>query len=234
MQPLIDTVRRNEIPEGVALGLEVAGPVPRALALVLDAAVRAVLYLLLAPLLTLSGVGAGAALLGFFLLEWFYPVLFEVRRGATPGKSALGLAVVQDDGTPVGLAASMIRNLLRLVDFLPFGYGLGLAVTLVDQDCRRLGDLAAGTLVVHVERRAHRAGRQAIPAAPPRQPPPGLPLATQQAILSFAERRHRLSAARCAELAEVIAADAAPAGESALDLVMGWASWLARGRGAPP
>lgn len=230
MQPLIDTLRSNETPEGVALGLKVAGPVPRALALVLDALIRAALYLVLAPLLALSGVGVGLALLGFFLLEWFYPVFFEVRRGATPGKSAMGLAVVQDDGTPVGLTASMIRNLLRLVDFLPIGYGLGLVTTLVDRDCRRLGDLAAGTLVVHVEQRARQSARQAIPDVPPRQPPAGLPLATQQAILSFAERRHRLSAARCTELAAVIVADTGAGGEPALDLVMGWASWLARGR----
>jgi len=234
VHPLIDTVRSNETPEGVALGLQVAGAVPRALALVLDSVIRALLYLVLAPLLALSGVGVGIALLGFFLLEWFYPVLFEVYRGATPGKSAMGLAVVQDDGTPVGLPASMIRNLLRLVDFLPFGYGLGLVATLVDRDCRRLGDLAAGTLVVHVEQRARQSGRQSIPDAPPRPPPPGLPLAAQQAILSFAERRHRLSSARCVELADIIAAKAGVRDESTVDLVLGWANWLARGREAAP
>ncbi len=58
----------------------------------------------------LGDLGLGIYLLLFFSLLWFYPVAFEVwRRGATPGKSALGLQVVHDDGTPVGLPASLLR-----------------------------------------------------------------------------------------------------------------------------
>ena len=72
-------------------------------------------------------VEEGAAFVTVFLLEWFYPVFFEVyRNGATPGKQALNLAVVQDDGIPVGWSASMVRNLLRTADLLPFLYGCGL------------------------------------------------------------------------------------------------------------
>ncbi|MBK1723289.1 RDD family protein [Thiocystis violacea] len=228
MQPSIDTIRFNETPEGIDLGLRVAGPVPRALAFVLDGVIRAGLYLALTPLIVLADVGAGLMLLAFFLLEWFYPVVFEVWKGTTPGKRAMGLIVAHDDGTPVGLPASMIRNLLRVVDFLPVLYGIGLISLLIDRDFRRLGDLAAGTLVLHAERRtASRAAVSATPIAPPHR----LSTETQQAILSFAERGERLSEARRIELAEILTHEQ---GARAVDLARGWASWLARGREPEP
>ncbi len=231
MPTLLDTVRLNETPEGVDLGLSVAGPVPRALALALDGLIRLALYMVLIPLTALAELGIGLILLGTFFIEWLYPVVFEVVRGATPGKRALGLAVVHDDGTPVGLPASLIRNLLRVVDFLPIFYGVGLISMLADPDFRRLGDLAAGTLVIHAQ---DRAPKPPIPAADPRPPPPGLTLAAQQAILAFAERSQRLSPSRCEELAETLAArldgPAAVPGRAAVEQVLSFASWLARGR----
>ncbi len=231
----IDTLRLHETPEGMDLALRVAGPAPRALALSVDLVIRLALSAVLVPLLVFSGTGMGLALLGAFFLEWLYPVVFEVRSGATPGKRALGLRVVHDDGTPVGLPASLIRNLLRVVDFLPAFYGVGLVSTLVDRDFRRLGDLAAGTLVVHQRRGL---GRSAAPPleALPAAPPPGLSLATQQALLAFRERAPRLSSARRAELAEtLLAALPQPPGPSPRDgaataLVGGYAAWLAQGR----
>jgi uncharacterized RDD family membrane protein YckC len=223
----IDTLRIHETPEGVDLELRVAGPVVRAAALAIDTLLRAALYLALTPLLTFSGVGIGLALLGFFLLEWFYPVFFELRSGSTPGKRAMGLAVVHDDGTPVGPAASLIRNLLRVADFLPMFYAAGLASCLLDRDFRRLGDLAAGTLVVHVEPPLK---PQAIPERP--AIPLSLQLApeTQQAVLAFAERSPRLSDARRAELAEVLIGPLGHRGEAAAEALLGHANWLARGR----
>lgn len=221
-------MRFIETPEGVELGLRLAGPIPRALALVLDLIIRVGLYLAFTPLLMLADVGLGLVLLAFFVLEWFYPVLFEVMKGATPGKAAMGLVVVHDNGTPVGLAASMLRNLLRVVDFLPLLYGIGLVSMLMDRDFRRLGDLAAGTLVLHAEGSAQ---PRTIPEARPVKPPSGLRLETRQAILSFAERSHRLSAPRRIELAEILTADSGARGEQAVDCVKGWANWLARGRG---
>ena len=230
----IDTLRLYETPEGMDLALRVAGPAPRALALLIDLVIRLALYAVLVPLLVFSGTGMGLALLGAFFLEWLYPVVFEVQSGATPGKRALGLRVVHDDGTPVALPASLIRNLLRVVDFLPLFYGVGLVSTLVDRDFRRLGDLAAGTLVVH---RRPGPGRSAPPLeAPPVAPPPGLSLATQQALLAFRERAPRLSPARREELAEtLLAALPWPAGPRPRDaaataLVGGYAAWLAQGR----
>ncbi|NEX19189.1 RDD family protein [Thiorhodococcus mannitoliphagus] len=227
MQPSIDTIRFNETPEGIDLGLRVAGPVPRALALVLDIVIRMALYLILTPLIVLADFGLGLMLLAFFGLEWLYPVVFEVWRGATPGKRAMGLRVVHDDGTPIGLPASMIRNLLRVVDFLPLLYGVGLVAVLLDRDFRRLGDLAAGTLVLRVD--GGHQPRGAVVAAPV-APPLGLGLEAQQAILSFAERSQRLSEARRIELAEVLTQASGDRGELAVARVRGWASWLARGR----
>jgi uncharacterized RDD family membrane protein YckC len=223
----IDTLRVYETPEGVDLGLRTAGPVVRAAALVLDVLIKGLLYLALVPLLALSGVGIGLVLLGVFLLEWFYPVFFELRSGATPGKKAMGIAVVQDDGTPITPAASLVRNLLRVVDFLPVAYGAGLICTLIDRDFRRLGDLAAGTLVVHV--RAPPAVGSVANARPVPLPEP-LPLPLQQAILAYAERAPRLSPERRAELAEAFSGPDGHRGEAAHEALLGHASWLARGR----
>ena len=110
---------------------------------------------MLLPLL--GGAGMGLWLILMFLMEWFYPVLFEVlARGQTVGKMALGIRVLCDDGTPVGWYQSTVRNFLKFVDFLPVLYGAGLLSMLLQKDFKRLGDLAAGTLVVYAERRVPR------------------------------------------------------------------------------
>jgi hypothetical protein len=125
----------------------------------------------------------------------------------------------------------MIRNLLRAVDFLPIFYGIGLISTLVDPDFRRLGDLAAGTLVIHTEGSER---KLAIPIASPCPPPRDLTLATQQAILAYGERSQRLSPDRRVELAEILVGRLHGAetlrGRAAVERVEGFASWLARGR----
>ncbi len=225
----IDSLRRFETPEGIEIELRLAGPVPRAGAFAIDLLIRIAIYMALTPLAGLAGVGIGLMLLALFLLEWFYPVFFELRSGATPGKRALGLTVVHADGTPVGPSASLLRNLLRTLDFLPVFYAVGLVVMLVDRDFRRLGDLAAGTLVVYRETRAtvpnlarHR------PIAPPIEMTPAM----QQAVLAFAERSAELSAARRAELAELSGlAETVPAsGGDAAGILLGIANWIARGK----
>ncbi|MFN2168179.1 MAG: RDD family protein, partial [Anaerolineae bacterium] len=217
----------------------VAGPAARAVALAIDGAIPLALYLAMTPLLVLSDIGIGLILIGPFLLEWLYPVIFEVLLGATPGKRSMGLVVFQDDGTPRGLPASLIRNLLRAVDFLPLFYGVGLVSMLADRDFRRLGDLAAGTLVVYGGKRPDGRGEsygvhELIPSVRPRPLPRGLPLRTQQAILAFAERSHRLSPERRGELAQTLVRglygpDSCD-GQTAVELVLGYACWLAGGR----
>nr|GFD53798.1 hypothetical protein [Tanacetum cinerariifolium] len=80
----------------------------------------------------------------------------------------MGLRVVHDDGTPVGWSASLLRNLLRFVDMLPFGYSVGAFACLQHPLFKRLGDLAAGTLVIY---RDAPTPRPTLPDAPPVMPP---------------------------------------------------------------
>jgi uncharacterized RDD family membrane protein YckC len=201
---LLDTRLRVETPEGVDLLLSPAGPLVRARAFAVDLLLRGALSLLAIGLLgRLGDLGIGLALILLFLLNWGYMVLFEaLNQGRSPGKQLLGLCVVHEDGTPVSWGAALLRNLLRFVDMLPLGYACGLLASLVSPRFQRLGDLAAGTLVIH---------RQRLPLAPPSDPVAALPsplaLSTeeQRAVLAFDERQQQLSPARREELAGLLA-----------------------------
>lgn len=203
---MLDTIHTVETPEGVRLALRTAGPVPRALAFAIDALIRSSVYLALSMLLPMLVPDLALPLLALavFAGEWFYPVAFEVwNRGQTLGKKAVGLQVVRSDGTRVDGSTSLLRNLLLAADWLPGTYAFGLVSMLVSRDFRRIGDHAAGTLVIHT-------GRAALPAAPPPDLPPlapPLPLEVeeQQAVLAFAERAALLSDARADELAALAA-----------------------------
>ncbi|MBF7729815.1 RDD family protein [Pseudomonas sp. N040] len=201
---LLDTCLRVETPEGIDLVLRPAGLVPRALAFAIDLGIRAALLLVLYVALGMLGeLGMGLGTILLFLVTWWYMVLFEVfNQGRSPGKQLLGLRVIHDDGTPVGWAAALTRNLLRFVDLLPFGYTLGILSCLSHPACKRLGDLAAGTLVVY---RDLPASTQQAPAVPAERAPFALGLDEQRAILAFAERQHSLTPARREELAGILA-----------------------------
>jgi uncharacterized RDD family membrane protein YckC len=143
-------------PEGVDLELTLAGVGSRFISALVDLMLQIVL------LVSVSGVGAavGAFGSGFgavvvfladFLIFSAYDVLFEVfASGRTPGKRLNGLRVVRVDGSPVTFFTSAIRNVLRLVDILPFvaPYLVGIVTILATRRNQRLGDVAAGTLVV--------------------------------------------------------------------------------------
>ncbi|MBC3271333.1 MULTISPECIES: RDD family protein [Pseudomonas] len=200
----LDTRHQVETPEGIDLPLRPAGLMVRSIAFAIDLGIRGViagvLFIVLAFLGKL-GMGLGSLLL--FAISWWYMVLFEVlRQGRSPGKQWMGLRVVHDDGTPVGWSASLLRNLLRFVDLLPFGYFLGAISCLQHPTFKRLGDLAAGTLVVYSERPL---ARPPLPDAEPRRSPVSLTLAEQRALLGFAERQTELSPARVSELAALLA-----------------------------
>jgi len=199
---MLDTTHAIETPEGVELQLHLAGPVVRALAWSIDMLIRIGIYIGLSIVLSmLGGLGTGLILISIFLLEWFYPVLFEVyRQGATPGKKQMGIKVLHESGTPISWSASMIRNLLRAVDFLPALYGFGLVSMLLNREFKRLGDLAAGTVVVYVET-THT--QLQVPAARASKLTTPLTLAEQRAIVSFAERAQIFSEARAKELAHI-------------------------------
>ncbi|ALN88373.1 RDD family protein [Lysobacter capsici] len=223
---MLDTYRHVVTPEGVALHLRAAGPLPRALAYVLDLVARIAIYLALYQLLTALFGGAGYAILMLvtFVLSWFYMVLFEVlMQGRTPGKWALGLRVVAADGAPVGWMASFTRNLLRVVDALPVGYAVGLVTSLIDPWGRRLGDMVAGTLVVHAARQQTLYEAQVAPALAPTIV---LLQHEQAAVVAFAERAPRLTAARQAELAELVEPLTLSRGQAAVVRLYGIANWL--------
>jgi uncharacterized RDD family membrane protein YckC len=224
----LDTLLSYEIPEGVLLDYRLAGPVVRACAWAIDAAVRGVIYLVLVVVLSLlGGLGMALILIGFFLIEWFYPVVFELQNGATPGKRAMGIYVIQDNGTPVTPSASVLRNLLRAADFLPFLYATGLLTMLVNRRFKRLGDLAAGTLVVYRDKQKTR-------DLPPREiatkPPIELNEPEQLTLLAFAERGEKLSLGRRQELAELLNQQTGLQGDAAVDALYAYANWILKGR----
>ena len=222
---MLDTFREIETPEGVELHLRAAGPVARALAYTIDLLLRGVILMLLSIGLSVVGnFGVGLFLIILFLMEWFYPVLFEVdRQGETPGKRMFGLRVVNDNGTPVGWGPSLVRNLLRAVDFMPSLYGFGLASMLLNRDFKRLGDLAAGTLVVYQERRQATVD---IPQLPGFAPPLSLNLSEQRAVITFAERSQRLTEARSEELADILSPLTGVAGRPGIQRLYQMANWL--------
>ena len=198
----LDTLLITETPEGIGLSLQPAGLVSRSMAFLLDLLIRlGIDFVILMVTGFLGGTGAGLALIAMFCIEWLYPIAFELgRSGSTPGKKAMGLRVVMDTGLPITPAASFTRNLLRAADFLPFGYGLGLACLLLNRDCKRLGDLAAGTLVVHDKPVVL---HDALPPGPSLAPARTLTQREQVAIRSWAGRAKRLTPARFEELAHL-------------------------------
>ena len=152
-----------DTPENVAFGYDVAGIGSRFLAALVDTILILVLLVVVnLPLFLLAGVLSAAltdeisiwafAISGLisFALFWGYYIFFEmIWNGQSPGKRWVGLRVIRADGTPITLVETIIRNLVRLVDFLPAYYGVGVVTMFVNEQSRRLGDLAAGTLVVH-------------------------------------------------------------------------------------
>ncbi len=223
----LDTSRAYETPEGIILELKIAGPVVRACAWAIDAAIRLVIYIVIPLVFSFfGGLGMAVTLIGFFLIEWFYPVLFEVHSGATPGKKAMGINVIHDNGTPISWSSSLIRNLLRAADFFPFMYGAGLLTMLANRDFKRLGDLAAGTLVVYRDKATE---RYILPEIAPRPPPPELTIDELRTFLEFSERSERISTERLVELAEVIAEMTGKRREVGVNEIHAYANWLAKG-----
>jgi len=195
-----DEILQIDTPENVAFGYRVAGIGSRFLAALVDTTLIVLLQVLvnlgvffiarfvfrfsfsddntaLAWLLALFGLVA----FGFL---WGYYIFFEmVWNGQSPGKRWVGLRVMRVDGTPITLTESIIRNLVRLVDFLPAYYGVGVVAMFISSQARRLGDLAAGTVVVHDRGAVTLDSLAAAPALGPAaalDPTPGPPGAAQR------------------------------------------------------
>jgi uncharacterized RDD family membrane protein YckC len=224
----LDTIVSAETPEGILLELRPAGLTARCYAFLVDWLIKlAVIYVLGVLAVFAGGVGFGVALILLFALEWLYPVVFELSRwAATPGKRALGLKVVMDNGLPVTPAASLTRNLLRFADFLPFMYGFAVVSLLLRRDFKRLGDIAAATLVVY---RPRPATKIAISDIPPLVPALALSPPDQAAIIALAARAPRLTAERLDELAALAASVSGDRGKTGPQItrrVLGVAQWF--------
>jgi uncharacterized RDD family membrane protein YckC len=218
-----------ETPEIVAVAYDVAGIGSRCLAAVVDTALILALQLGLGALLLMIGSAGGDTdlsspllaiwALGSFLLLWGYYLLFElIWSGQSPGKRLLGLRVVREGGRPITFAASAVRNLIRAVDFLPLLYGVGAVAMFADPRSRRLGDLAAGSLVVRegatisLDRLTAGAEPAAVSPRPADAPPtpllPNLHLigpAEYELAQDFLRRRATIDERRRAELAGSLA-----------------------------
>jgi uncharacterized RDD family membrane protein YckC len=144
--------------EKVPFRFRVAGLGSRFLAWLVDAVAIVALGMagvLVGSVLEVGREGVGQAVMAgwIFVLTWGYFLLFEwLWQGQTLGKRTLGIRVIEWGGTEINFYQAAVRNILRVADSLPFFYALGFAVAACNRENRRLGDLAAGTLVVHVER----------------------------------------------------------------------------------
>jgi uncharacterized RDD family membrane protein YckC len=225
---VLDTVVAAETPEGILLELRPAGLTARFYAFALDGVIRlSILYSAAIITTLMGGIGMAFFLILFFALEWFYPVVFELAwSGATPGKRAFALKVVMDNGLPVTPAASLTRNLLRTADFLPFCYGFAIVSMLVRRDCKRLGDIAAATMVVH---EAQALSKIPLDNVAPVAPVIRLAQNTQAAVVALAGRAPRLTEERLDELAAMAATVSGDGGRSGPDVtrrVLGVAQWV--------
>jgi uncharacterized RDD family membrane protein YckC len=158
-------ILKIDTPENVTFDYDVAGIGSRFLAALVDTALIFLAQGLLVGAFILVAIlafdtdifdgeafGWVLAILGIlsFLFLWGYYIFFEILwNGQTPGKRWVGLRVIRMDGTPITATEAVIRNLVRIIDLLPSGYGVGVVTMFISVNSRRVGDLVAGTLVVH-------------------------------------------------------------------------------------
>ena len=150
-----------DTPENVLLEAEIAGFGTRCVAAVIDYLIMLValaiidyLYARAMARINANQTWAIASLTALqFLLITFYHLFFELLwNGQTPGKRIFGIRVVQSNGLPLTASSAIIRNLIRLFDFMPFLYGVGLVSMFATRQTQRLGDLAARTIVIREQR----------------------------------------------------------------------------------
>ncbi len=192
MQPLPDSDLVVPTPERVSFDYQVAGLGTRAIAQVLDLLIvggilTAVYFVALAASIVDTSTATLIAVIGSFVVIFGYFWVSEsLWSGQTVGKKAFRLRAVGDRGEPLTFAQAGIRNIVRIVDFLPYGYGVGLIVLFANGKGKRLGDLAAGTVVV---KDSDHVWLWQLPGARTPAPPPGavLPPPPLYAAASAAE-----------------------------------------------
>jgi uncharacterized RDD family membrane protein YckC len=160
IEPIRDQLN-IDTPELVAIEMPLAGIGTRFIAILIDyliwGAVFMVLFVMAAIIIPalhwFGGVSANWAIgiffLALFLIQWGYFSLFEAFwNGRTPGKRAARIRVIHQSGRGISFLESLARNLVRIIDWLPMFYAVGIVAMFVSQRSQRLGDMAAGTLVV--------------------------------------------------------------------------------------
>ena len=173
-----------ETPEQIALEYPLAGIGSRFMAFFYDTLIQFILILLVA--LTIIFVRpdldrywptawnwvAAVWVFFFFCLYWGYFAIFEALwNGQTPGKRRAGIRVIKDSGRPITAFEAISRNFLRAIDSMPGMYGVAVISIFVDKQSRRLGDMVAGTVVVHDKKEEaaqpflNTSSAEAIPAA---------------------------------------------------------------------
>lgn len=229
----LDTLQSVELADGVEIRLRMAGPALRANAYLIDLALRAGVLTVGGFVVSLAGIAIGTnvsqglMLLSWFLLDWLYPVFFEAgKRGATPGKRWMGLRVVQSTGSPITLGQAVVRNFLRFVDSMPFcTYAFGLTSCVATKRFQRLGDLAAGTVVIYD--RLPQAPAVAMPPPVVAVPlPVGLTANEMRALSLFCERAGLWSDARRAEIADQAAVLSGSTGAAGVSRLLAMAHWV--------
>ena len=150
-----------DTPENILLNAEIAGFGSRFVAALMD---YIIIFMLLFGVTWLFSQAQGSNrfvtpfypplyYVVVFLITWGYHLIFElVWNGQTPGKRRAGIRVIQANGLPVTVSSILIRNIVRLFDFLPLGYGVGLVMLFATKRTQRLGDLAARTVVIREQR----------------------------------------------------------------------------------
>lgn len=215
----LDTSVRLTTPERIVFDYPLAGPFRRFVAYVIDlilliflmivASLAAVLFF---GFLGSGGAGMGVAFVAYFVLVWGYGVFCEgIFNGQTLGKRLTGIRVISVQGIPISGAQAVIRNLVGALDGpLPFLYMLGLSSMILTRRFQRLGDLAAGTMVV-VEQRRRRSGVIRIKEREVLAVLPWLPLRIEagsqlaRALSDYVWHRGRFSRSRRESIAEELA-----------------------------
>ena len=204
-------------PEAVALQVDIAGLGSRFIALMIDSFIQSVitiaLVLAVGPGLSKLGVSDSVTLplvivVVSLMILGYFPLFEIVMHGRTFGKRAQRLRVVMADGQPARAGAIIIRNLVRIVDYLPTSYMIGALTILISKRSQRVGDMAAGTIVVR-ERKVALQGPPEIPEGQAGVAPIDATAVTERdyaAVRAFLQRRGTLDPVARRHLAERLAA----------------------------
>lgn len=225
----LDTLQTLELAEGVEIRLRIAGPFLRLVAFVIDVFVQWGALLIASLLSELAkgligfNVADGVMMLVYFFVSWFYFVIMESSKsGATLGKKALGLRVVQTTGARLTMGQAMIRNFIRIIDLW---FPLLPLVPFLNKKFQRLGDMAAGSLVVYARPLIEpvMTGPPALVSVPVTRP---LLRSEIAAILSFRDRSGNWSEPRRVEMAAHLGPLTQEEGIRNVNAIMGMARWL--------